>query len=79
MIDVSLGILTTALAPRQRALTICPDDEIPPSAMHGTPYLRAILDVLYMALAWALPTAHTSCVVHIDPDPIPILMPSTPA
>ena len=40
------GKRTTALAPKHKALTICPDEEMPPSAMHGTPYLRAMRDVL---------------------------------
>ena len=44
---------------------MCPDDEIPPSAMTGMPCLDATFVTLYTALACALPTAHTSCVVPV--------------
>lgn len=37
---------TTADAPTQKALTICPEDEIPPSAIQGTPNFLAILATL---------------------------------
>jgi hypothetical protein len=35
--------LTTAEAPKQSALMMCPDEAMPPSAMQGTPYLLASL------------------------------------
>ena len=55
----------TALAPNARAFMMCHDDEIPPSAITGIPCLDATFVTLYTALACALPTAHTSCVVPV--------------
>ena len=38
----------TALAPNARAFMMCPDDEIPPSAMTGMPCLDATFVTLYL-------------------------------
>lgn len=74
-----IRILTTAAAPALKAFTMCPDEEIPPSAMIGTPNRDANRETLKIADICARPTAQTSCVVQMEPDPIPILNPSTPA
>ena len=52
---------------------------IPPSAMTGTPYSAASLDVWYTAEICARPTALTSCAVLIVAAPMPTRIPSTPA
>ena len=46
-------------APNDKALRICPTVEIPPSAMTGTPNLRAYSATLYTAVPWGRPTAIT--------------------
>mmetsp|Transcript_11045 Transcript_11045/g.30897 ORF Transcript_11045/g.30897 Transcript_11045/m.30897 type:complete len:322 (-) Transcript_11045:336-1301(-) len=68
----------TVLAPRAKALVMCPLFWIPPSAMTGTPCSAASLLVWYTAVAWPLPTAQTSWVVQMDPLPIPTRRPSAP-
>eukprot|EP00962_Isochrysis_galbana_P025728 scaffold7960_cov129-Isochrysis_galbana.AAC.4 len=51
---------------------------MPPSAQHGTPCLRAYLHTWYTAVACGRPTAITSCVVQIEPEPMPMRSASTP-
>lgn len=46
-------------APSAKDFTICPTDEMPPSAMTGTPNLRAYSATLYTAVPWGRPTAIT--------------------
>mmetsp|Transcript_72056 Transcript_72056/g.134707 ORF Transcript_72056/g.134707 Transcript_72056/m.134707 type:complete len:213 (+) Transcript_72056:649-1287(+) len=65
-------------APRHKALTMCPGLLMPPSAMIGTSYLLASFATLYTADACARPHAHTSCVVQMDPMPMPTRKPSAP-
>ena len=66
-------------APKLRAFEICPTSRIPPSAITGTPNRRAYSATLNTAVPCGLPTAMTSCVIQIEPLPIPTLSPSTPA
>lgn len=47
-------------APNERAFTICPTFCSPPSAITGTPNLRAYSATLYTAVPWGRPTAKTS-------------------
>mmetsp|Transcript_4993 Transcript_4993/g.18051 ORF Transcript_4993/g.18051 Transcript_4993/m.18051 type:complete len:262 (+) Transcript_4993:551-1336(+) len=56
-----------------------PGLEMPPSAMMGTPYGAAARATWYTAVACARPTAHTSCVVQMEPTPMPTRSPSAPA
>mmetsp|Transcript_16856 Transcript_16856/g.26251 ORF Transcript_16856/g.26251 Transcript_16856/m.26251 type:complete len:269 (+) Transcript_16856:636-1442(+) len=70
--------IITMLAPTASAFTACPVEETPPSAITGTPNRRATRAVLYTAEACARPTAHTSCVVQMEPMPMPTRRPSTP-
>mmetsp|Transcript_90144 Transcript_90144/g.250841 ORF Transcript_90144/g.250841 Transcript_90144/m.250841 type:complete len:258 (-) Transcript_90144:503-1276(-) len=67
-----------APAPRHNALTMCPGLEMPPSASTGTPRERAYFATWYTAEACARPQAQTSCVVQMDPMPMPTRKPSTP-
>mmetsp|Transcript_33614 Transcript_33614/g.72663 ORF Transcript_33614/g.72663 Transcript_33614/m.72663 type:complete len:322 (+) Transcript_33614:983-1948(+) len=69
----------TELAPKARALVMWPEFWMPPSAMMGTPCTRAYLAVWYTAVAWPRPTAQTSCVVQMDPEPMPTRRASAPA
>jgi hypothetical protein len=47
--------------------------------MIGTPCSAATFATWYTAEAWPRPQAQTSCVVQIDPMPIPTRRPSAPA
>mmetsp|Transcript_8241 Transcript_8241/g.28914 ORF Transcript_8241/g.28914 Transcript_8241/m.28914 type:complete len:296 (-) Transcript_8241:284-1171(-) len=67
------------LAPSASAFVMWPLFWMPPSAMMGTPSSAAARAVLYTAVACPRPTAHTSCVVQMDPLPMPTLRPSAPA
>ena len=58
---------------------MCPGLATPPSARMGTPAARATRATWYTAVACARPHAHTSCVVQMEPTPVPTRMPSTPA
>mmetsp|Transcript_46329 Transcript_46329/g.86522 ORF Transcript_46329/g.86522 Transcript_46329/m.86522 type:complete len:313 (+) Transcript_46329:551-1489(+) len=51
---------------------------MPPSARMGTPYCLASFATLYTAEACALPQAHTSWVVQMEPMPIPTRSASAP-
>mmetsp|Transcript_11303 Transcript_11303/g.48238 ORF Transcript_11303/g.48238 Transcript_11303/m.48238 type:complete len:397 (-) Transcript_11303:359-1549(-) len=68
-----------ALAPSASAFTTCPEFWIPPSAKIGTPNCAARRAHLYTAVACPRPTAHTSCVVQMEPLPMPTRRPSAPA
>jgi hypothetical protein len=52
---------------------------MPPSAIKGTPVLLDIDLQLIIAVNWGMPAPAMIRVVHIDPGPIPIFTPSTPA
>mmetsp|Transcript_28788 Transcript_28788/g.81805 ORF Transcript_28788/g.81805 Transcript_28788/m.81805 type:complete len:290 (+) Transcript_28788:473-1342(+) len=67
-----------APAPRHNALTMCPGLEMPPSASTGTPRERAYFATWYTAEACARPQAQTSCVVQMEPMPMPTLRASAP-
>mmetsp|Transcript_4663 Transcript_4663/g.13018 ORF Transcript_4663/g.13018 Transcript_4663/m.13018 type:complete len:258 (+) Transcript_4663:621-1394(+) len=67
-----------APAPRHKAFTMWPGLEMPPSAITGIPRARAYFATLYTAEACARPQAQTSCVVQIDPMPMPTRSASTP-
>ena len=71
--------IITVEAPRASALMIWPTDLIPPSATTGTPNLRAYSATRNTAVAWGRPTAITSCVMQMEPLPIPTRSASAPA
>jgi len=52
---------------------------MPPSAISGTPYFRAMREHSRIAVIWGTPTPATIRVVQIEPGPMPTLMPSAPA
>eukprot|EP01139_Manchomonas_bermudensis_P021079 Amastigsp_a680949_59.p4 type:complete len:154 gc:universal Amastigsp_a680949_59:1214-753(-) len=66
-------------APSESAFVMWPVERTPPSAMTGTPWRRAKRATLKTAVACARPTAMTSCVVQMEPMPMPTRSPSTPA
>ena len=69
----------TLSAPAAIALTTSPEYLIPPSAMIGTPRLRATAAHSRIAEICGTPTPATTRVVQIDPGPMPSLTPSAPA
>ena len=71
--------IMTVDAPSASALMIWPTDLIPPSAITGTPNLRAYSATRNTAVAWGRPTAITSWVMQIEPLPIPTRSASAPA
>jgi hypothetical protein len=69
----------TAPAPSASALTMWPTLLTPPSAMTGTPKWAANSATAYTAVACGRPTAMTSCVMQMLPEPMPTRRPSAPA
>jgi len=61
------------------ALTISPENFIPPSAIIGILYLSASLAQSMIAVTWGTPIPATTLVVQIDPGPIPTFTALAPA
>ena len=71
--------IITVEAPQAMALTTSPEYLMPPSAMTGTPCLRATVAQSLMAVTWGTPMPVTIRVVQMLPGPIPTLIASAPA
>ncbi len=69
----------TTSAPAAMALTMSPLYLMPPSAMIGTPCLRAARAQSKMAVICGMPAPEMTRVVQIEPAPTPTLIASAPA
>ena len=69
----------TVLAPAARALTMSPENLIPPSAIIGTEYFLAAVEQFIIAVNCGTPTPAIILVVHMLPGPMPTLTASLPA
>ena len=67
------------LAPAASALTMSPENLMPPSAMTGTPCLAASVAQSSMAVTCGTPTPATTRVVQMEPGPMPTFTASAPA
>ena len=61
------------------ALVMSPENRMPPSAISGTPVFLETGRQFMMAVNCGTPTPATMRVVQMEPGPMPILTPSTPA
>ncbi len=78
-VPASIEPIMTVSAPAATALAASPENFTPPSAMTGTPYLRATAETSAMAVSWGTPTPATTRVVQMEPGPMPTLTAEAPA